>query len=189
MLNKLWRRLSILFTLTPIALLPNFASAGVFDLSGTMFYSASSYGTTGFQWKRGWEVSLGYYFMDLTEIQISAEDIVDRTMIQNIEDTTFHDQIYSVELVQSLLPKSAGFQPFVKAGIGQLIREANGTYASGAAPPILLGSLTGIVGVGLRLFVLQQFSIKTEATSYLRDGAVSTMADNISARFGFSFYF
>jgi hypothetical protein len=161
----------------------------VIELSGSFAYSSSSYGTTGSQWRRSWEASIGYYLYDLTEIQFSAEDIVSRSMLENIQDTTFHDQIYSVEFVQSLLPKSVGFQPFVKAGAGQLIREATGTYSGGVAPAILMGSLTGILGGGLRFFPHRQFSLKSEVTSYLQDGVISTWMDNFTVHFGFSFYF
>ncbi len=170
-------------------LFPYSALAGLVELSGSFSYSSTSYGVNGFQWKRSWEASAGYYFSDLTEIQLSAEDIMDRTMLQNLEDTSFHDQIYSVQIVQSLLPKSMGFQPYIKAGVGQFVREGTGTYAGGVAPPPLLGSLTGIVGGGLRIFIHRQFSLKSEAISYLRNGALATWQDNFAVRFGFSYYF
>jgi len=165
------------------------AWAGIIELSGAFAYSSSAYGSTGLQWKRSWQASVGYYLSDLTEIQVSAEDVVNRAQLVNIEDTTFHDQIYSVEVVQALLPKSLGFQPFVKGGIGQLTREASGNYAGGLAPPILMGSLTGIVGAGVRVFLSRQFSLKGEATSYLKDGLISTWQDNFGVHFGFSLYF
>jgi hypothetical protein len=182
-------RLLVISFLVLLISISRSALAGVIELSGSFSYSSSSYGITGYQWKRSWEASIGYYLSDLTEIQISAEDIVDRTMLVNIEDTTFHDQIYSLELVQSLLSKRLGFQPFVKAGIGQLLREGTGTYAGGIAPPFLLGSLTGILGGGIRLFLNRQFSLKSEVTSYLKNGAISTWQDNFGVRFGFSYYF
>ncbi|MEO5969050.1 MAG: hypothetical protein ABIQ95_03915 [Bdellovibrionia bacterium] len=165
------------------------ALAGIIELSGSFAFSSSNYGATGYRWKRSWEASVGYYLSDLTEIQISAEDIVDRTMLGNIEDTTFHDQIFSLEFVQSLLSKRFGFQPFVKAGVGQLLREGTGTYAGGVPPPFLMGSLTGILGGGLRIFINQQFSLKSEVTSYLRNGSISTWQDNFAVHFGFSYYF
>jgi hypothetical protein len=162
--------------------------AGMIEISGTFSYSTGTYGSTGSQWKRSWGLSAGYYFSELTEIELSAEDIVDHTMIQHIEDTTFHDQIYSVEFVQSLLPKSARFQPFLKAGAGQLLREATGSYRGVVAPGVFMGSLTGILGGGLRLFIHRQFSLKGEATSYLKDGIISTWQDNFTVHFGFSLY-
>jgi LytS/YehU family sensor histidine kinase len=82
-----------------------------------------------------------------------------------------------------------GFQPFVKAGFGQLIREASGTYSGTVSTPVTLGSLTGILGGGLRIFLGRQISLKSEVTSYLQDGSISTWANNFIIHFGGSIYF
>lgn len=132
---------------------------------------------------------MGYYLMELTELEFSAADIFNRTVIPSEQDIAVHDQLYSLNLVQALLPKSWGFQPYVKVGLGQLIRELSGNYADGTSLESISGSLSGILGAGLRLYVSRDFSIRSEATTYLTAAAISSWQDNLAFSVGLSYYF
>ncbi|MEV9259187.1 hypothetical protein AB0147_30040, partial [Klebsiella pneumoniae] len=94
-----------------------------------------------------------------------------------IEDTTFHDQIYGVNWVQSLMDKNFPIQPYFKVGIGQLNREASGTYAIGASPPSILDEVTGILGVGMRIYLTRSIGLRGEFTTYLSGGNINTWRD------------
>ena len=155
--------------------------------TGLSFYQ-SNYSADNYSWTRRWGASFGFHFTDLTEIEFSFQDITDRTVLSGYEDTTFHDQVYSVDIVQSLSTRSSPIQPYVKAGIGQLNRTASGTYANGASPPLVVDSLTGVLGAGLRVYLTRQFAIRAEGTSYLTGGAISTWKDNFSGTFGVSLF-
>ena len=133
--------------------------------------------------------SIGYYFWALSEIEFSVQDVLYRTKISTVEDTTFHDQIYSVGWVQSLTSKQSGFQPYLKLGVGQLNREASGTYWSGGNPPTIYDSLTVVMAAGLRIYVLKTLALRGEGTSYLTGGMLSTWKDNFSVNGGVSIYF
>jgi hypothetical protein len=122
-------------------------------------------------------------------VEISFQDVVDRTRIANFEDTTFHDQIYSASWIQTLTGQNFALQPYVKAGVGQLNREATGSYANGVAPPSRVDSVTGVMGVGLRIYVTRTFAVRSEATSYLAGGSIRTWKDNLSTTIGASLYF
>jgi hypothetical protein len=162
--------------------------AGVIEISGSFSYSQSNLGPTGYSWTRRFGISVGYYFFELSEIQFSMQDSIYRTVSMG-EDTTFHDQIYSLEWVQSLLPKSFGFQPYVKLGAGQLNREASGTYWTGGGPPAIYDSLTVLLGAGLRVFISRSFALRAEGTTYLVGGSLSNWQDNLSLNGGASIYF
>ena len=172
--------------LMALFMLPTNAQAGIMELSGNFSYSQSNFGNGGFSWSRRYGASIGYYFLALSEIEFSVQDIVYKTGFNDSEFTNFHDQIYSVDWVQSLSPKSSGFQPYFKLGIGQLNRESS---SSGSTSSVIYDSLTGVAGAGLRIFILNFLSIKGECTSYLVGGAISTAKDNLAFNAGISFYF
>ena len=165
------------------------ADAGTMEISLGFSYSHSNYSDDNYSWSRRWGASVGYHITELTEIEAAFQDIWERTKITNYEDTTFHDQIYSANIVQALLGKEYAVQPYFKAGVGQLNREATGTYAGGASPPAILDSVTVILGLGLRVFLTRTIAIRTELTSYLTGGKISSYQDNLNFTVGASFFF
>lgn len=172
-----------------IWLLPAPASADAVELSGGGSYSKSNYGNGNYTWNRRWGLSMGYHLSERVQLEIGIQDIIDRTMITGFEDTTFHDQIYSVNLLLSFAGKKSAIQPYVKAGVGQLNREATGTYAFGGSPAALVDQVTGIIGAGLKIYLTRTFGIRAEGTSYLSGGSIGTWQDNFSVTTGVSIYF
>ncbi len=182
---------NLILTLTLFAVSSYFswqAQAGVLEISGSFSFSESNYGDSNFQWTRRWGVSVGYHFFTLSEIEFSVQDVLYRTNIDQVEDTTFHDQVYTLDWVQALTSKKSGFQPYVKMGVGQLNREATGTYATGAAPPAIYDSLTVLLGAGLKIFIFDSFALRTEGVTYLTGGNISTWSNNFSINGGISIY-
>ena len=163
--------------------------AGQFEISLGGAYSHSTYTDTDYEWERKYGASVGFYLTDLTEIEVSWQDVLDRTNITGYEDTTFHDDTYGVTISQTLAGKGSWLQPYVKAGVGQLNREASGSYAVGAPPPEILDQVTGIVGGGLKIYLSHSFGLRVEATSYLTDFNLTTWKNNINATYGISVYF
>src|SRR5579885_519916 len=157
-----------------IILLPGTLYAGVFELSAGFSYNHSNFSDTDYEWSRRWGASFGYHFNENSEIELSFQDVYDRTMISGFEDTTFHDQIYSVDWVQSFAAKDSWFEPYVKVGIGELNRDASGSYSGGLVPPAVLDEVTGILGAGLKLHITKGFGLRFEATTYLTNGMLST---------------
>lgn len=165
------------------------AGAGILEVTGNFSYSRSNYGDASFSWTRRLGVSLGYYLWSESELQFSVQDVLYRTQITGIEDTTFHDQIFSFEWVQAFTPRLSFIQPYVKVGLGQLNRTATGSYAGGGVPPSVYDSVTGVVGLGCRFFLSQVFSLRVEGSGYLLNGSISTIQDNFAFTSGLSLYF
>ncbi len=178
-----------LATITLLALAPSLAKAGAFELGFGFSFNRSTY-SQGYNFTRRWSTTLGYHFSERSGIELGFQDIIDRTVIKDYEDTTFHDRIFSANWVQSFFPKEFPIQPYVKLGIGQLNRDATGFYYNGlAAPPSEVDSLTGILGVGLRIHITKLFSIRSELSSYLVGGRLNTYKDNIALSVGLSFFY
>jgi hypothetical protein len=169
-------------------LLPRSAAAG-FEVSLGFSFNKSNYADLGYTWSRRWGATFGYHFSDTSEIEVGFQDITDRAKIVDFQDTTFHDQIYSLNWVQSLVGRSWAVQPYFKIGVGQLNREASGEYASGGSPPLRVDSVTGILGGGLRIYLTRAFAIRTEVTSYLTGGSIRTWRDNLGVTIGTSIQF
>lgn len=173
-----------------IIALSNSAFAGPFEFSVGFSFNKSNYGDANYSWSRRYGGSIGYYFTERSQIEIAYQDVWDRTKIDGFEDTTFHDKIYSADWVQNLTGRDFPVQPYFKLGIGQLNRNATGSYNGGtSSPPAEVDSLTVIVGAGLRLYLTRAFAVRTEATTYLTGGAIGTYKDNVAFTFGVSLFF
>lgn len=179
--------ISVLALLMIEFLLPNQGLAAV-EISAGVSFNQSYFTDDSYTWTRRYGASFGVFLTELTEIEIGYQDVHERVNIANYEDTNFHDNIYSLTVSQTLLSKRFSVQPYVKAGFGQLNREATGTYANGVAPPAVVDSLTGIVGAGIRVYLTRAFGIRGEATSYLTGGKISTWTNNTSVTVGISVY-
>lgn len=163
---------------------------GQFEISLGFSYSTQRFAENSYSWNRRIGGSVGYFLpWGITEIEFAFQDVVDRTKIDGFQDTTFHDQIFSGNVVQQLVPKDWPVQPYVKLGLGQLNREATGTYAFGSAPPAILDSLTIITGAGLRIYITKIFAIRAEATSYIQGADFSTWERNLAFTAGLSVVF
>lgn len=190
---KLFQKLTLpvawIITLLFTCVLPWKALGGVVEISAGGSYNRSSYTDGNYSWTRRWGGSVGYHLTELSQIEIGFQDVFERTRIGGYEDTTFHDQIFSANWVQSLLGKGSPIQPYGKVGIGQLNREASGNYALGGAPPIIFDSVTGILGAGIRLYLTRTFVLRGEATTYLTGGNIGTWQDNFAFTTGISILF
>ena len=167
------------------------ARAGAFEVSLGFSFSRSNYGSEfNYSWTRRWGASFGYEFNEKSQIEFAYQDLTDRTFIDGYQDTVFWDRVYSVNWVQSLLGKAYAFQPYLKAGLGQLNRDASGTYGGGASAPVAqVDSVTGVLGTGFRLYFTRTIAFRAEATSYLTGGSISTWQDNWSTSLGLSLVF
>jgi hypothetical protein len=166
------------------------AEGGVFEISGGISYSRSNYTNGNYSWSKRIGASFGYHLSQFSEIELAFQDVYSVTAISGFENTTFHDQVYSLNWVQSILPKTFAVQPYLKLGVGQLNREASGTYGMGlASPPAIVDSVTVIIGAGLRIYLTRTFAIRAEASSYLTGGSISTWKDNVATTIGLSYLF
>lgn len=186
--NLTWLVVTIFAALLPM-LMPWSAAAGVFETSAGFSYNKTTYGDDSFSWSRRYTASIAYYFTEISSIELAYQDAFSRNQIAGLEDTSFHDKVYSVNWVQHLTGRDSVLQPYFKLGIGQLNRDASGTYSTGGSPPKSEDSVTAILGAGLKIYLTKGFGLRGEATTYLTGAKLSTWRDNISATAGISVYF
>jgi len=181
----IWGFLALLIALG----VPDSAHAGAFELGFGFFFTRNDYGDGNFSWDRRWGSSFGYHFNEHNEVELAFQDEYTRNLISGLEDTAFHDRVISLNWVQSLLGKDYAVQPYLKLGVGQLIRDASGSYATGIPVPEEVDSLTGVLGAGMRIYLTRTFALRAEATTYLVGGSLRTWKDNYGVQFGASIFF
>jgi hypothetical protein len=186
--NKLiWLSAALAFALA--LALPCETQAGVFETSAGFSFNKTTYGENSYSWTRRYSASFAFYFTEISSIELAYQDAYSRNKILGLEDTSFHDKIYSINWVQHLTPRDFPVQPYFKLGVGQLNRDAAGTYATGGNPPQHEDSATAIAGAGLKIYITKAFGLRGEATTYLTGAKIKTWKDNISATAGISIYF
>jgi hypothetical protein len=185
----LWKALAAVAFIIATCLIPKTASAQYGEVSLQGSYSRSNYSETSYQWTRTWVASVGYNFGMTTGIEFEYRSSTVRTFVEHLQDTTFHDQVYSLNLMVGILSAQSSVQPYFKVGIGQLNRDAEGTYSGGGRPPAIYDSLTVVLGVGTKIFFSRKFSVTFEGTSYLSGGNIGSWKDNFAFSTGLSVYF
>jgi hypothetical protein len=165
------------------------AGAGVFETGTGYSYRQSSYNGGAYTRTQAWNASFGYFFTQDSEVEFVYQDSTTHEFVPNVQDIQYRDRVYSLNLVYHFLSESDPVRPFVRTGVGQLNRDATGTYTGGFSPAGRLDQVTVIGGIGMKAKIAGQFSIRAEATSYLTGGSISTWRDNIALMVGGSFYF
>ena len=161
----------------------------MFEYSAGFSYNRTQFGGGSYTWERRWSTSIGYNLNDAAEIEISFQDVATNNRFISVEDSTYHDQIYSANWVQSFLGKRYAFQPYGKIGIGQLNRDATVTDAYYHITTTTEDQITGILGAGFKLFLTREFALRIEATTYLSGARLGSWQDNIATTVGASIYF
>ena len=165
-------------------------AAAVYEVSLGFSFSRSNFSGESFTWTRRWGSSFGFHFTARSGIEVAFQDVFTRTKIVTYQDTKVHDRIYSINWVQSIFGREQPIQPYFKIGVGQLNRDASGTYElTGTAPTAVVDSITAVLGFGMKINFTQQFAVRGEITSYLDGGNIQTLQDNVSFSLGTSFYF
>ncbi|MBY0471718.1 porin family protein [bacterium] len=159
------------------------AQAGFFEVTLGFSYSRSNYAADNYTWTRRYGGSVGYNFTDRTSIEWDFQDIVERTKLST-QDTTFHDQVYALNWVQSYTPKGSVIQPYTKLGLALLNRDASGNIAL-----TQLDEESAVLGLGFRIYLSNRFAIRIEGTTYLEKLQLKTWEDNIAITFGTSVFF
>jgi hypothetical protein len=167
----------------------NQSQAGVFELGTGFSWQRSNFSNNSFTELKRYTVSLGYYFTEDSEISFSYQDTTTKTFVPSVQDTTFRDQVYSLDLTYLFMDQGDAFRPYVKGGIGQLNRDATGTYSGGFTPPGRTDQITAIVGAGIRARLSSKLGLKVEATSYMVGGSISSWKDNLAISLGGSYFF
>ncbi len=165
------------------------AIAGVFEVGGSYSYAHSAYNGGSYTYTKSWATSLGYYLSEESEVEFSYQDTSSAQFDPGINDLHFEDKVYSLNFLYHFGDDQASFKPYFRIGVGQLNRDATGVYEGGFNPPGRLDEVTVIGGAGVKWKLTSRLAIKSEFTTYLVGGSISTWQDNVTFNVGGSFYF
>lgn len=163
--------------------------AGVFETSLGFSYSRSAYNGGSYSVTQSWNGALGYYLTQDSQVQFSYQDSLNSEFVPNVQDIKYRDRVYSMNFLYHLFSEGAAVRPFLRFGVGQLNRDATGTYQGGFSPPGRLDQVTVISGFGLKFKLSSRFGLRLDGTSYLTGGSIATWKDNFNVALGGSFYF
>ncbi len=172
-----------------LVLLGNPAIAGVFEAGASFSSTRSVFNGNSYTSTQTWAASLGYYFTQDSEIEFTYQDGKTRNFVEGIQDVSFRDRVYSLNLNYHLASEEQDIRPYLRLGAGQLNRDASGSYANGSSPPGRLDQLTIILGLGAKIRVTQRIGLRAEFVSYLIGGNLSTWKDNTQLSAGISVFF
>lgn len=165
------------------------AVAGYFEYSLGGSYSKSVYSQDSYSRVRRYGTSFGYNFTDFSQIEFSYQNSVTSNQVSTGETSRFNDQVSSVNWVQNLLPRDVPIQPFLRGGIGQLVRKATSVDTLGRSQQVNQNAVTGVIGAGLRINFTKFTALRLEGTSYLSEGKLRTWRDNLALQVGLSVLF
>lgn len=183
----IWRLLAALGVFLAVLLvpLPSLYAAEPFgELSLMGSYSKTDYGNGSYSASRRYSVTLGYNFTTTTEIEISysiSDSFFDNDPYQT---TSINEQALGLSIVQSLVPRSWYIQPYVKVGAAQYNREQSGTIGTIPTTSTSSKSPSGLLGGGVRVYLLRNFSLKVEGVTYLPDMQIAEANKNFAVQGG-----
>lgn len=169
--------------------LPSQALAGYWEFSLGFSYNRSEYGSESYSWSRRYGLSAGYHFTDSSEVELSFADDFTRNHYANYEDSFYRDRVYSANWVQMFLDKQSRFQPYVKAGVGLLNRDATVYDTLGRIQISRTDRITTVVGAGVKYYFSEGIGLKLEGTSYLTQNRLASWKNNFATTVGLSFLF
>ncbi len=165
------------------------ARAGVFETSLGFSYSRSAYNGGSYSVTQSWNGALGYYLTQDSQVQFSYQDSLNTEFVPNVQDIKYRDRVYSMNFLYHMFSEGSPVRPFLRFGVGQLNRDATGSYQGGYSPPGRLDQVTVISGLGLKVKLSSRFGLRLDGTSYLTGGSIATWKDNFNLSLGGSFYF
>ena len=165
----------------------NAGSLGEISVMGS--FSKSDFGNNTYSTSRRYTATAGLNLNPLTEIELSYA-YTDNFFNGNPTQTNaVNEQSLGLSLVQGLLPPKMVLAPYVKAGAAQYNRRQSGSVAGIPTTPQVEKSPSGILGGGLRIFLLKNFSLKIEVVTYLPNFNISGAKNNFSAQGGIGWEF
>lgn len=163
------------------------ARTGSLSIMGS--YSKTHYGNNTYSSSRRYTGSIAYNLTPVTEVELSYTDGHTFFNYDPVQTTAVDEQTLSLSLIQSLVPPSWVIQPYAKAGAAQYNRRQSGTINGIPTAEVKTKSPSAILGGGVRIFLLSNFSLKAEVVYMLPNMKVSEAKNNFSAQGGVGWHF
>lgn len=159
------------------------------EVSLMVSYSKTDYGNNSYSKSKRYTAGAAINLTPVTQIELSytnTDTFLNYDPIQTVET---NEQVLSLSVIQSLVPPEFIFQPYGKAGAAQYNRRRRGTTYGVPDREILTKDPSAVLGAGVRIFLLRQFSLKIEAVTYLPNLEFGSADDNFGVQGGASWRF
>lgn len=176
------------------------AEAALIELSALFSYGRARYsdGYSSDQWR--YSGSIDFRFTPVSALQfeyintttkVSYPVNVGVIIPQNtLQASRYEDKVYSFNWVQNLVPAKWLIQPYIKVGGGRMERVQTIEFPQyGLRQTETLKVVTGVGGVGLRIFLTKSMALKGEFASYVPDFKFKEWRDNQLFSTGLSWLF
>lgn len=157
---------------------------GEISLMGS--FSKTDYGNNSYSTTRRYTATAGINLLPVTELELSYSYTDTFFNADPVQTSSVNEQALGLSIVQALLPPKLFLQPYIKAGAAQYNRKQSGTTAGIPTTPTSSKAPSGILGGGIRIFLLHNFSLKVEGVAYLPNFNVSKAINNFSIQGGIS---
>ncbi|MEW6057317.1 MAG: outer membrane beta-barrel protein [Bdellovibrionota bacterium] len=159
------------------------------EVSLMISYSKTNFGENAYTTSRRYMGALSVYITPLTQIELSYTHTDTFFNYDPVQTTDINEQALGLSVIQALVPREWVVQPYGKAGIAQYNRKQSGTVAGIPTRPTSSKSPSAILGAGVRIFLLRNFSLKVEAVTFLPDMKFGEADDNFSVQGGMGWHF
>lgn len=152
-------------------------------------YSKTNFGNNTFSTTRRYTGAAAVNLTPVTQVELSYTYTDTFFNYDPIQTTSINEQVLSLSVVQSLVPPNWIIQPYGKGGVAQYNREQSGTVAGIPSAKTSSKSPSAVLGAGLRIYLLKNFSLKIEGVTYLPDMKFEEAKNNFSFQGGFGWSF
>lgn len=159
------------------------------ELSFMISYSKTDYGNNSYSKTTRYMGGAAVNLTPVTQIELSYTNTDTYMNYEPIQTVEINEQVLALSLIQSIVPPDFIFQPYGKAGAAQYNRRRRGVTYGVPDREILTKDPSAVLGAGVRIFLLKQFSLKVEAVTYLPNLEFGSADDNFSVQGGASWRF
>ncbi len=149
-----------------VLLLAPTAKAGVFEIGVGGSYKRTNIADDAYDESTSLSGSFSYYLDEMSAIELSYTDGVNKRFLGLSTATTHTTSIFytivGLDFVLTLGDKAAVLRPYVKAGVGYLLRKRLVDQYQGFAPTIVEDppGLVPSAGAGIKISLTQNLSLK-----------------------------
>ncbi|RME17300.1 MAG: hypothetical protein D6797_02825 [Bdellovibrio sp.] len=147
------------------------AHAGIFELGASANYRHESYDENNFITSNSHTISLAYYFMEMSAIELSyTTGLVTQTTLaplQEKETIYTRTEISGLDFILSFAGRRAVFQPYIKAGGAYVKKEK--FFETASVGTLSLNGGEGLVpsaGIGFKIRLTQSLLLKLGADAW-----------------------
>ena len=148
------------FLVALLFLAPGLAFAGAVELGLSTSYRKTTVNKTNFSSAESYTGSVGYYFTESTALEGSYTTAYS-VAVTDESQTKGYFSIYGLDFILTFGGKDAPFRPYVKIGAAQVYKEIRYQQTGyDPLPPVKSSGLTPSAGVGFRILLTDNFSLK-----------------------------